>query len=70
MNNNEAIQIKIFNCLGQLVRIIENMGDKPGQRVIYWNGKDMRGIAVPAGVYWCQIENNKSIEIKKIIKVE
>ncbi len=69
-NNNEAIQIKIFNCLGQLVRIIENMGDKPGQRVIYWNGKDMRGIAVPAGVYWCQIENNKSIEIKKIIKVE
>lgn len=67
---SRPIRIKIFNCLGQLVAYLDNSCNKSSQRIIYWNGKDMRGNPVPAGVYWCQIENNKSIEIKKIIKVE
>jgi hypothetical protein len=67
---SRPIRIKIFNCLGQLVTLLENNGNKSGQRIIYWNGKDMRRRPVQAGIYWCRIESDKPTEIKKIIKVE
>ena len=67
---NQPVRIKIFNCLGRLITLLEDTGYKPVQHIVYWNGKDDQGTSVPAGIYWCQIECNKSTVIKKIIKIE
>jgi hypothetical protein len=56
---------KIYNILGQLVREIECSGvqEFKGARV-YWDGRDSRGLEVPAGVYFYEIAGE---EVKRIV---
>jgi hypothetical protein len=47
---------KIYNILGQLVREVEysRIQELKGSRV-YWDGRDSRGLEVPAGVYFYEV---------------
>jgi hypothetical protein len=51
-----GIKVKIYNILGQIVREIEysRVQEFKGSRV-YWDGKDSRGLEVPAGVYFYEV---------------
>jgi hypothetical protein len=51
------VKCKIYNILGQLVREIEcsRVQGLKGSR-IYWDGRDGRGLEVPAGVYFYEVE--------------
>jgi hypothetical protein len=51
----ESVRCKIYNILGQLVREIEiQKTTLRGQnsKVIYWDGRDSKGLEVPSGVYF------------------
>jgi hypothetical protein len=50
------VKCKIYNILGQLVREIEysNGQEFKGSR-LYWDGRDSRGLEVPAGVYFYEV---------------
>jgi hypothetical protein len=52
----QNVKCKIYNILGQLVREIECSGvqEFKGARV-YWDGRDSRGLEVPAGVYFYEV---------------
>jgi hypothetical protein len=52
----QNVKCKIYNILGQLVREIEcsRVQEFKGSRV-YWDGKDSRGLEVPAGVYFYEV---------------
>jgi flagellar hook assembly protein FlgD len=50
----QNVKCKIYNILGQLVREIETSNLQISQS-IYWDGKDTRGLAVPAGVCFYEI---------------
>jgi flagellar hook assembly protein FlgD len=60
IQNVGSIQkVKIYNILGQLVREIDSRlrGNDISQisKSVYWDGKDSRGMEVPAGVYFCEV---------------
>lgn len=61
------INFVIFNALGEQVRTLAN-GMFDGSTTLRWDGKDMHGNAVPAGVFMCRlIANGESISTKLII---
>jgi hypothetical protein len=50
------IEVKIYNILGQLVREIESsMVQGPKNSMVYWDGRDNRGLEVPSGVYFYEV---------------
>jgi hypothetical protein len=52
----QEVRCKIYNILGQLVREIEcsRVQELQGSGA-YWDGKDNRGLEVPAGVYFYEV---------------
>ncbi len=62
------VSLKIYNAQGRLVRTF----DVPGGRnaaVITWDGRDQQGIALGAGVYFCELNMDNSYRTEKIIRV-
>jgi protocatechuate 3,4-dioxygenase beta subunit len=57
-DKKQNVKCKIYNILGQLVREIE-ISNLPISKSIYWDGKDSRGMEVPAGVYFYEIAGEK-----------
>jgi protocatechuate 3,4-dioxygenase beta subunit len=55
-SKKQNVKCKIYNILGQLVREIK-ISDLRFQisKSIYWDGKDSRGLEVPAGVYFYEV---------------
>lgn len=45
------VQLKIYNALGALIRILVDERKMPGQYVVEWEGKDQRGQTIPSGIY-------------------
>jgi hypothetical protein len=62
-----AVDLRIFDTSGRLVRILENKTRTPGTYSALWNGKDNLGHAVTSGVYFCRIKVNKFSQSRKII---
>jgi flagellar hook assembly protein FlgD len=55
---NEAgrMKVRIYNILGQLVREIEcSRAQGFKDSMVYWDGRDSRGLEVPAGVYFYKV---------------
>jgi hypothetical protein len=55
-DKKQNAKCKIYNILGQLLREIEisNLKSQISQ-CIYWDGRDSRGLEVPAGVYFYEV---------------
>jgi flagellar hook assembly protein FlgD len=52
----ENTRCKIYNILGQLVREIKiSTFSSPISNSLYWDGRDSRGLEVPAGVYFYEV---------------
>jgi hypothetical protein len=68
-NNNEKIKLEIYDIQGKLIRTF--IDDKPytGVYKIIWNGDDLNGKEVLAGIYFaCITANGKVIQSIKLIK--
>ncbi|MGA2624986.1 MAG: T9SS type A sorting domain-containing protein [Bacteroidota bacterium] len=50
-----AVQIKIYNILGQSVVSLLDEPKQPGKYEVVWNGTDYRGLQLGSGVYFCRI---------------
>lgn len=76
------VTIQIFNLLNQLVAVprapdhprgknlpVQNLPyTDAGRKLAYWDGTDLRGRRVPAGVYYCQmVVGDQRPQMKKII---
>jgi len=46
------VNLKIFNSLGQQIKILADAKKAPGIHSITWDGKDKHGIEVPGGTYF------------------
>ena len=46
-----SVELKIYNLLGQVVRVLAIKQQSPGEYSLQWNGADEAGRLVPAGVY-------------------
>jgi hypothetical protein len=72
------VQLRVYDSSGRLVKILHPKTTMPGtlpseeqQRLsVVWDGVDMGGNELPAGVYWCyMIDTNQKLAIK-VIKVD
>jgi len=64
---SSAVEIIIYNVLGQSVRNLVN-GDRPaGRHSITWDGRDNAGHAVPSGMYFYRIEAGGFVAAKKML---
>jgi hypothetical protein len=48
--------VRIYNLLGQQVRLIADGDEREGYRSVQWDGKDDHGVSVGSGVYFCRIQ--------------
>jgi hypothetical protein len=64
-----AVNIAIYNPLGQLIKTLVDETRGPGSYTINWNGKDNRNRPVPEGIYFIRLTTDESIEIEKSIRL-
>lgn len=62
-----TVQVKIFNLLGQEVAVLREARQSAGAYRVNWNGRDSRGNAVPAGVYFYQVLAGNVRMVKRMV---
>jgi len=67
LHKDEVVRIKIYDLLGQEVRILANEVMQPGKKQIVWNGRDQLGELVPSGVYYYILEAGSEGNVKKML---
>ena len=61
------VSVRIYDSGGRLVRTLFE-GTKPeGEHSMEWRGEGDAGGALPAGMYYCRIENNRTAETIKLV---
>ncbi|NUO79954.1 T9SS type A sorting domain-containing protein [candidate division KSB1 bacterium] len=50
------VQISIYNLLGQLVAILADQNQTPGNYTVVWNGENARGQPQPSGIYFYRVQ--------------
>jgi len=63
--------LKIYNLLGQEVKLLLEKKQAPGVYSLKWNGMNNLGLSVPSGVYFLSIEvkNDKGVVFSQIKKM-
>lgn len=64
------IKLKIYNSLGQLVNILVDKKQTPGKYNTVWNGRDLIGNKVPAGIYFYSLETGGKRTTKKMVYLQ
>jgi hypothetical protein len=63
------ILIKIYNALGQLVRVLVDSEQEPGDYSVVWNGCDAHGKQVASGIYLYTLDVSGSRQIRKMLLI-
>lgn len=63
------VKIMIYSISGELITTLVNEHKKTGNHSVTWNGKDMKGLGIPAGQYYCIIQTKASEHKKKIVRL-
>jgi M6 family metalloprotease-like protein len=59
-NGGGRMKVKIYNILGQLVREIKISSlNSQVSEFVYWDGRDTRGLEVPSGMYFYEVDGKK-----------
>ncbi len=66
----EAVDVTIYNVLGQPVRRVWNGSLAAGAHRLAWDGRDAQGQPVAAGVYWYRLQVGDQTHTRKMIKIE
>lgn len=60
-------QLSIYNLKGQLVRSLEHSVGSPGLQQLRWDGKDSSGKACSNGIYYLRMQNDKQVQVQKML---
>ncbi|MCD4745946.1 MAG: T9SS type A sorting domain-containing protein [Bacteroidales bacterium] len=62
------VEIKIFNILGDAVKMLTNESQSPGKQTIIWDGTDASGKEVAPGIYFINIIIGNEAVARRILK--
>jgi hypothetical protein len=62
LTKRAAVQVEIFNLVGQRVKTLVKASQQPGEHVVAWRGEDEHGLPVAAGVYVVRVKVNAGDE--------
>ncbi len=63
------VAITVYDVQGRLIRMLYRGRQTVGMHSVLWNGRDMRGLAVPSGVYLCRLSTGEETKVQKLILV-
>ncbi|TES90103.1 MAG: T9SS type A sorting domain-containing protein [Candidatus Cloacimonadota bacterium] len=63
------VNLRVYNLLGQEVKILENKKKQAGIHTISWNGTNSSGRKVPVGVYFLKLNAGEYHTTRKLFKV-
>jgi len=66
----EAVDVAIYNLLGQLVRQVWSGPLAAGEHRLTWNGRDGQGQPVASGAYLYQVRVGEQLRTRKMVKLE
>jgi Ca-activated chloride channel family protein len=55
-NGTYNVTLKIYNSLGELIKVLVNTSQAHGTYKVVWNGKDINGHDAPSGIYFYTLE--------------
>jgi len=61
------VQVTIYNILGQKVRTLVDEDQKPGHRMVFWDGTDGQGKQIASGIYFYRIKAGNFEEVKSMV---
>ena len=63
-----AVRLSIHDLLGRRVTLLADGPEAAGIHSVTWEGRDARGAAVPAGIYWARLESGGQAVARKIVR--
>ena len=66
---SEFITLRIFNLLGQDVKMLASKIMNPGRYTFEWDGKDLLSNDVASGVYFYELRGESFISRKKMLLI-
>ena len=66
----EAVDVAIYNLLGQLVRQVWSGPLAAGEHRLTWDGRDDKGQPVASGAYLYQLRVGEQLRTRKMVKLE
>jgi hypothetical protein len=64
------VSIKVYNAMGQLVKVLKDERMQPGPSVVNWDGRNQTGERVSSGVYFYAMEADQYKATKKMLVVK
>ena len=68
--NLSQVSLTIYDLSGRQINQLVNDTQSPGLKTIVWDGKDVMGNRMGAGVYIYQLKSDNHIESKKMIFIK
>jgi hypothetical protein len=62
------VRLSIHDLLGRRVALLADGVEEAGSHSVTWEGRDARGAAVPAGVYWARLESGGESVARKLVR--
>jgi len=66
----QPVRIVVYNLLGQEMRVLVSGVMEAGAHHVAWDGIDLRGRSVPAGVYFVKLTTACATETRKVVLIE
>ena len=64
---SQAVELGIFNILGEKIKTLVDEKQRPGHYTIQWNGRDDFGVQVPSGVYLYSLRTGSFMDVKRML---
>ena len=64
------VRLVIYNVLGQPVRTLVEESQAPGAYLVHWDGRDRRGSAVAAGLYFARLQYPGGVHTRRMLYLE
>jgi FlgD Ig-like domain len=64
-----AVNLRIFNVAGRLVKTLVADELKPGEYRMEWNGRDEAGLKTPPGIYFSRLQVGGKVKTKKLVRI-
>jgi hypothetical protein len=69
LDENSQATLRIFNVLGQEVNTLLNQNMVAGRHAIRWNGRNISGMKVPAGMYFYKLKTASKEAVRKMVLI-
>jgi|GEM_PF-933514 len=64
------VEIVVYNILGQKIATLLSGMQWPGYHTIEWDGRDVRGLVVPSGMYFVRMTADEFSSVRKVMMLK